>query len=65
MLGRLSAPATAGAVVMALFAGAARADLQEIKLATDKNEPVRAILAKPAGEGRRPAVIFNHGSAVR
>ncbi len=65
MLGRLSAPATAGAVVMALFAGTARADLLDIKLATDRNEPVRAILAKPSGEGRRPAVIFNHGTEVR
>ncbi len=38
-----------GACALMLFGGAARADLQEIALATDKGEPVRAILAKPPG----------------
>ncbi len=65
MRGRLFIPAAAGAIVVALSVGTARADLGEIRLLTDKNEPVRAILAKPAGEGRRPAVIFNHGTEVR
>ncbi len=54
-----------GAFALVLFAGVARADLQEIALITDKGEPVRAILAKPPGDGRRPAVIFNHGTEVR
>lgn len=61
----LPMPAAAGAIAIALFAGAARADLQDISLATDKGEPVRAILAKPAGGDRRPAVIFSHGTEVR
>lgn len=65
MPGRLHLPA-AVAVVAVLTAGAARADLGEIRLLTDKNEPVRAIVAAPAGPpGRRPAVIFNHGTEVR
>ena len=48
-----------------LPANGAEIGLQELQLATDRNEPVRAILAKPAGEDRRPAVIFNHGTGVR
>ena len=61
-----SAAAGALGLFMAVVpASGAEIALQELQLATDKNEPVRAILAKPAGEGRRPAVIFSHGTGVR
>lgn len=88
---RLFAVVALAALAAAASAGGARAELQELQLKTDRDESVRAILAKPLGaaapnakdpaapsapglsmgrpappgEGRRPAVIFNHGTGVR
>ena len=36
-----------------------------VDLQTDRGETVKALFAKPQAAGKRPAVIFNHGTAVR
>lgn len=52
-------------VCLALAAAPAGAEVRILTLATDRNESVRAVFGAPAAPGRRPAVIFNHGTDVR
>lgn len=52
-------------LMLAISYGISHAELQLVTLTTERNETVQAVFGDPGGSGRRPAVIFNHGTDVR
>lgn len=52
-------------LMLAISYGTSHAELQLVTLMTERNEAVQAVFGDLGGSGRRPAVIFNHGTDVR
>ena len=52
-------------LMLAISYGTSHAELQLLTLTTERNETVQAVFGDPGGSGKRPAIIFNHGTDVR
>ena len=52
-------------LLLSMSCGTSRADVRIVPLTTERNETLRAVFGEPSVPGKRPAVIFNHGTDVR
>ena len=52
-------------LILSISCGTSHADVRIVSLTTERDETLRAVVAEPSVAGKRPAVIFNHGTDVR
>lgn len=52
-------------LLLYISCGTSRADVHIVPLMTQRNEALQAVFGEPSVPGKRPAVIFNHGTDVR
>lgn len=52
-------------LLLSMSCGTSHADVRIVPLTTERNETLRAVFGEPSVPGKRPAVIFNHGTDVR